>query len=88
MITLGEFLKIIEEKNISKDSVLCLPYNPTDIDSINVKVNVVSITKKENDYGQEDVVTFATSTKHKPNNTTIRTLIDKHTWEVEDKYND
>lgn len=64
MLTVGMLKKIIEEENIPDDTIICVPIDSSNINSINIRVNVVSITPKENSYGYENLLTFVASPKH------------------------
>lgn len=80
MLTVGQLKQIIIEHELSDDTPICLPYDSTDVASIDINVNVVSILDAQFSYSKEFRITLATSAKHAPEALTVRRLVGQNKW--------
>ena len=78
-LTLKDLNLIAKKYNLPVDVIICIPMdnNPS---SINIRVNYVSVTKKEHSYGDRDVLSILCSNKHDPNDVVVSVLVDKNKW--------
>jgi len=74
MLTVRDLKDIIEDYNLSDDTIICIPYKHDDIDSIDIEVNVVRVINIDSNMSENNIerITMSADSNYPVNEFTVK----------------